>query len=359
MQRESFTGDASAPPAATTASPAASTSTVTIQDLATWTITAAVLVLVLELKLLAGLMAALLVYELVHVLAALLKLGSIDRRNAKLVSVGLLTVGVVVGLTLFIVGATSALRHGNDSLPALLQKLAEIIDNSRGQLPQSLNDYLPADADDLRARLTPWLRAHSDLLRGAGALAGRAFAHILIGMVIGALLALNEGAAQMQRGPLATAIAERAQRLSDAFRRVVFAQGWIAAINTVFTAIYLLVALPLFGVHLPLVKSLIALTFIAGLVPIIGNLVSNTVIVTVSLSNSLGVAVASLAFLLAVHKLEYFLNARIIGSHIRARAWELLTAMVVMEAAFGLAGVIAAPVFYAYWKDELAARGLL
>jgi len=60
-----------------------------------------------------------------------------------------------------------------------------------------------------------------------------------------------------------------------------------------------------------------------------------------------------------VHKLEYFINARIVGSRINAAAWELLLAMLVMEAAFGLPGVIAAPVFYAYAKAELVARKLV
>jgi len=31
----------------------------------------------------------------------------------------------------------------------------------------------------------------------------------------------------------------------------------------------------------------------------------------------------------------------------------------VMEAAFGLAGVIAAPIYYAYLKSELEAKGLV
>jgi predicted PurR-regulated permease PerM len=74
---------------------------------------------------------------------------------------------------------------------------------------------------------------------------------------------------------------------------------------------------------------------------------------------SLEVAIGSLAFLVIIHKLEYFLNARIVGSQIRAAAWELLLAMLVLEAAFGIAGVAAAPIYYAYLKDELAARGLI
>ena len=67
----------------------------------------------------------------------------------------------------------------------------------------------------------------------------------------------------------------------------------------------------------------------------------------------------SLVFLVVIHKLEYFLNARIIGSHINARAWELLIAMLAMEAAFGLPGIVAAPIYYAYVKGELMDRGLV
>jgi predicted PurR-regulated permease PerM len=332
---------------------------VTRQDLVQWAVAALALFLILKLKLLSTLLAGLLVYELVHVLAERLRLSSIGRHNAKPVAVALLTTLVVLLLSLAIIGIGSVLRHGNDSLPALLQKLAEIIDNSRQRLPESIVDYLPADADDLRQRLATWLRTHAGALGGASLLAGRVFAHVLIGLVIGALLALGETVARAPHKPLSQALTARAAVLSNAFRRVVFAQTWIAAINAGFTGIYLVLVLPLCGVHLPLTKTMVALTFIAGLIPIVGNLVSNSVIVIVSLSSSFGVALASTLFLVAVHKLEYFLNARIIGAHIRARAWELLVAMVVMEAAFGISGIIAAPIFYAYFKEELGSRGLV
>jgi predicted PurR-regulated permease PerM len=77
------------------------------------------------------------------------------------------------------------------------------------------------------------------------------------------------------------------------------------------------------------------------------------------LSISLGVGIAALGFLIVIHKLEYFLNARIVGTQINARAWELLIAMLLMEAAFGLPGVIAAPIYYAYLKSELEAERLI
>ena len=40
-----------------------------------------------------------------------------------------------------------------------------------------------------------------------------------------------------------------------------------------------------------------------------------------------------------IHKLEYFVNARIIGTRIRAKAWEILVAMLAMEAFFGIPGL--------------------
>ena len=98
---------------------------------------------------------------------------------------------------------------------------------------------------------------------------------------------------------------------------------------------------------------------LAGLLPVVGNLISNSVIVIVSMAHSPQVAFSSLGFLVVIHKLEYFLNARIVGGQINARAWELLTAMLVMESAFGIAGLVAAPIAYAWLKDELGALGLI
>jgi predicted PurR-regulated permease PerM len=155
--------------------------------------------------------------------------------------------------------------------------------------------------------------------------------------------------------PLSAALHQRIVRLHLAFKQIVFAQVRIAGINAIFTGIFLALVLPMAGIDLPFVKTMILITFIAGLLPVIGNLISNTVIVVISLSHSLSTAAFALLFLVTIHKLEYFLNAKIIGTQINAKAWELLTAMLIMEAIFGIPGVIAAPVFYAYLKAELVA----
>jgi predicted PurR-regulated permease PerM len=324
-------------------------------SVAAWVITAALLVLVLHLHLLPALLAGLLVYELVHVIAPRLPF----KGGAKLAAVAILAT-VIAGLVGLAIFGLLAFLHGDaGNFPRLLQKMAEIVESSRDRLPPWIAASVPYDAGALHDTAIEWLRGHAQELRTMGGEVGRGVVHALIGMAIGAIVSLHEAKRGVEGGPLAQELAERARRIGEAFRRVVFAQIRISALNTVFTAIYLLLVLHLFDIHLPLTKTLIAVTFIAGLLPVLGNLVSNTMIVVVSLSISVDVALASLAYLVVIHKLEYFLNARIVGGRIHAAAWELLLAMIVMEAAFGITGLVAAPIYYAYLKDELSARGLV
>lgn len=336
----------------------AAPSPVNRKDLYAWVGAIVVLLLVLKLHLLPTLLAGLLVFELVNVLTPWFRVKALGHDGPRLIAVTLIATAVIGGLAAAGVGIASVLRNG-ESIPLLMQRMAEIIENSRGHLPDWLLAYIPDDAESLRIALVERLRLHAAELQIAGRELGRGLAHVLIGMIVGALLSLQKAVATQDRRPLAEYIISRAENMARVFRRVVFAQVWISAINTLFTWFYLGVLLPAFGVELPLVKTLVAVTFVAGLLPIIGNLVSNTVIFIVSLSQGLYVAIASLSYLIVIHKLEYFLNARIIGSNIKARAWELLIAMLVMEAAFGIAGLVAAPIFYAYFKDELRAKGLV
>ena len=328
-------------------------------DIAAWLLAGGALLLVLQLHLLPALLAGLLVYELVHILAPWLKIVRIRQERGKLAAVAILALGVVFLLTLAVVGMIAFFRSEAGSIPTLLQKIADILDGWRTALPEAVVEQLPEDVDTLKETAVAWLRAHAGALPHAGAEAGRAFAHILIGLGIGALVALHDVQPTEALGPLARALQERAGRLGEAFRRVVFAQVRISAVNTILTALYLLVALPIAGMHLPLAKTMIAVTFFVGLLPVVGNLVSNTAIVILSLSVALSVAVASLVFLVVIHKLEYFLNAHIVGTRVHAHAWELLIAMLVLEAAFGVPGLIAAPIYYAYLKDEIVSRKLV
>jgi predicted PurR-regulated permease PerM len=328
-------------------------------DVAAWVLAGAALLLVLMLLLLPALLAGLLVYEMVHILAPRLRIVRVSQGQRKLAAVATVAFGVILVLGLAVIGIVAFIRSETGSLPTLLQKMADIIDRWRTVLPAVVVEYFPGDLDELRNVSVAWLRTHAGALENAGAEVGRTLAHLLVGLVIGALVALHEAQPPEALGPLAAALQERASRFGEAFRRIVFAQVRISAVNTILTAVYLLVVLPILGVHLPLAKTMVAVTFVVGLLPVIGNLISNTIIVVLSLSVSLAVAIWSLVFLVIIHKLEYFLNAHIVGAQVRAHAWELLLAMLVMDAAFGIPGLVAAPIYYAYLKDELVSQKLV
>ncbi|MBL4954279.1 hypothetical protein JK635_19120, partial [Neobacillus sp. YIM B02564] len=173
-----------------------------------------------------------------------------------------------------------------EKIALLLQKTADIIRASRAQLPDWARDHLPTNVDALRDMMTRWMRDHAVEARSMGEQVGRVVAHILIGMVVGAMAALYDTTEPKNYKPLAAALHARVVSLAKAFEQIVFAQVRIAAINAAFTALFLFVALPLAGVNLPLTKTMVAITFVAGLLPVIGNLISNTVLVVVGLSHS-------------------------------------------------------------------------
>jgi predicted PurR-regulated permease PerM len=331
---------------------------VDIPTFAAWLLMACAMVFVLKVHLLPALLAGFLVFELVHIISPYIA-RHMSGKFAKIIAVAFLA-SVVIGL-LVLIGMGLATLFSSDSggLSTLVSQMAQIIEDSRKILPKWLDDRLPENAVTLQQAVTQWLREHSSDLQFVGKEAGRHAAHILVAMVIGGMLALHEFVRQKDYKPFARAMAGRVTLFGKAFRNIVFAQVRISAINATFTGIYLAVVLPLLGVQLPFTKTLIALTFLVGLLPVVGNLISNTIIVVVSMSHSLGVAIGSLAFLVIIHKFEYFLNARIVGGQIRANAWELLIAMLCMEAAFGLPGIVAAPIYYAYIKSELRERDLV
>ncbi len=328
-------------------------------QIASWILMGLALLAVMQLRLLAALLAGLLVFQLVHMLAGAVRIPYLNNRYAKVLFVAVLATIVVATLTLAGVGIGIFLRKGPDNLATMLTQMATIVDDLRRVLPDAIVAYMPADATGVRQVVATWFREHAADIRTMGTDSLRAFVHVLIGLVIGAMVALHEVIPHAKPSPFLKALSLRTQRLAEAFRRIMLAQVPISAINTLLTTVYLAIVLPYFGIDLPFKKTLIAVTFVAGLLPVVGNLISNTAIFLVSLTYSFALAATSLGYLVVIHKLEYFLNARIVGTRINAKAWELLIAMLVFESAFGIPGLIVAPLVYAYVKHELGEQGIL
>lgn len=264
-------------------------------------------------------------------------------------------------VTLFIAAgfALVSMMKGFQGFGALMETTAATLERVKQSLPVAISEAIPGTATELRETVVEFLREHGKGLSSFGAEGLVTLVHILIGMVIGGMTSIASIRIAADKRPFLQELHERSKLLTQSFEKVVFAQLKISLVNTTLTAIYLCLILPACGIHLPMVTLLVILTFVAGLIPVIGNLVSNFVIVILSLGTSLMVGGASLLFLVIVHKLEYFLNAKIIGHEVNAKAWELLCAMVILEAVFGLHGVIAAPILYAWLKAELTAAQVI
>ena len=99
---------------------------VTRADLIAWGLSALVLGLALELHLLPALLAALLVYELVNVLTPRLRVSALGRDGPRLLAVALIATVVVGALVGAGLGLAAFLRNSGESLPILMQKMAQI-----------------------------------------------------------------------------------------------------------------------------------------------------------------------------------------------------------------------------------------
>jgi predicted PurR-regulated permease PerM len=240
---------------------------------------------------------------------------------------------------------------------ALLHHLAGTVLEIRQKLPPDLASHLPDELLAAQSWLVEYLQSQAHALTGFGTAGLRGGLLVYVGLVVGALMV---GTLQpLANGPLRRALRQRGSDFMNAFRQIVVAQFWIAAFNAICTAAFLWMALPLAGVSIPYSATLVGLTFVAGLIPIVGNLLCNSVLTVAGVSVSPTVGLACLLFLIAIHKFEYFINAKLVGRRTNTAAWELLTVMFIGEAVFGVAGLVAAPLYYAYAKRELLDAGLI
>ncbi len=142
-------------------------------------------------------------------------------------------------------------------------------------------------------------------------------------------------------------IGARFREFYQSFATVIGAQMMISCVNTILTALFVVI------IQLPYAPVVVGLTFLCGLVPIIGNVVSNTVIVFIGFTVSPKVAIFSLIFLIVIHKLEYFLNSKIIGARIRNPIWLTLFGLIIGERLMGVPGMILSPVVLNYLRVEM------
>ncbi len=266
-----------------------------------------------------------------------------------------------LSVTLFLILLSGAgvgfyffIQHSYKAMPEIAEKTIPVVlewTEKKGiELP--FTDYA-----SLKALAIDTVKKELD---GIGKYAGVALiqlAAVIIGVVVAVSLFINsrfdlETDKPAQSNNLytltATEITQRFATFYESFATVMGAQIVISAINTVLTSGFL------FWNDLPYAKVLVGVTFLCGLVPIIGNLISNTLIVGVAFTMPDGprMALFALIFLVVLHKTEYFLNSKIIGDRIRNPMWLTLIGLVLGEKLMGIPGMILAPVILHYIKVE-------
>jgi predicted PurR-regulated permease PerM len=324
-------------------------------QVASYVLTALFCLLVLVYGLLPGLLAVCIGYLLTSFLSGR------GRRRGALLSPALAAFAVIVipivGLGFLLANAKGMAFGALAQYQALLHHLAGTVLEIRQKLPPDLASHLPDELLAAQEWLVDYLRSQAHALSGFGTAGLRGCLLVYVGLIIGSLIAASSSLTM--QGSLRFALRERGRYFSESFSQIVVAQFWIAGFNAACTAVFLWGVLPLFDVHIPYSATLVGLTFFCGLIPIVGNLLCNGILTIAGVSVSPAVGLSCLLFLVAIHKFEYVINAKVVGKRTNTAAWELLGVMFVGEAVFGVAGLVAAPLYYAYAKRELSAVGLI
>jgi len=211
------------------------------------------------------------------------------------------------------------------------------------------------DLDGLKVMALETVKDELRSLGNFAKFATKEFVFLVIGLVVAVSLFLNptlesESDKHVLRNSLYTqwcdAISARFRSFYQSFATVMGAQLIISLINTTLTAIFIT------SVSLPYAGVVVVVTFLCGLLPIIGNLISNSVIVGIAFTISPKLGLIALVFLVVLHKLEYILNSKIIGKRIKNPMWLTLLALLLGERLMGIPGMILAPVILNYIKVE-------
>src|SRR5689334_7604171 len=200
------------------------------------------------------------------------------------------------GLVLFILVVVAIGYAGVHFTRAAVKALPDIAENSipsASAWAQARQIELPfTDFESLRAVVIDTLKEQAHYIQNVAQFARAittTLVFILIGMVIAVSLFFNSRIDSFEPRAAtdnlyAVITREMADRFHDFYRSfgtVIGAQISISLINTVLTAVFVLAA------GLPHAAVIITITFLCGLLPIVGNLISNTIIVCVAFTISL------------------------------------------------------------------------
>lgn len=243
-------------------------------------------------------------------------------------------------------------RIGLSRLPVLLDRVLPRVNDLAARLGA---ESTLTSVEDLRGLILETAKDNVRSITAASGLLTRGFFQIVAAVAVVVLRFLAAPPPRPPRGGgvgLIRECEERGTLFAASFELVMGAQVVIAAINAGVTAVFL------FAAGIPFRSLLILATFLFGMIPIAGNIASNALIVAAALARSDRLALLALAFLIAIHKVEYFLNGRIVGARTEIPMWATLAGLLIGEAVMGATGVILAPTLIHYAREELRASSI-
>ncbi len=253
-------------------------------------------------------------------------------------------------------------------VPRFLADAPEYVRSLDANLARKVTELFAAwnisvDVGDLKLRAVEWGRGHLGQSFDVARRTGANVVLLVVAFVITFLIAHDRIARPQAADPvpapvdlwhfLSLFLARKIGAFYGFFRQVMAGQVVISLVNTVLT-FGLLVAL-----NIPHKVALTVLVFVFGLLPIVGNLISNTLIcLSAFIWAGLLQVLVALAFLVIIHKLEYFLNGKIIGNIVKLPMSLTLLGLIVGEAMFGISGMILSIPVILFVRAELTAVGL-
>jgi len=282
----------------------------------------------------------------VTILFAYLMLRALPFGKYKWASIGLF----LIFLAALFYGFAFFVRHAIIVLPEIASKAIPVIVH----FATERGIVLPfTDIESLKTLVLESIQETVVYLGGYAGVATKQFVLVIVGVVVAISIFINP-TLDFDQSPRplnlyslhCARVAQLFRSFYENFEKVMSAQVIISGINTVLTSAFV------YASSLPYAAIVIVLTFLCGLLPVIGNIISNTVIVGIAFTISPQFAGWALLFLVAIHKLEYFLNSKIIGRRIRHPMWLTLLALLVGERLLGIPGIILAPVVLSFIKVE-------
>ena len=259
-----------------------------------------------------------------------------------------LLAGLAYALTYFIHATVQALPNiAEKAVPVIIQWATD----HRVKLPFTDLDSLKDKAFAFARSQASHLGNFADFARGATT----QFVYLVVGCVVAIGLFLNprldldhpSGALRHNMYSLCCEeISQRFAMFYRSFDMVMKAQLTISAIDTVLTGIFMAC------MGLPHLVVAVGVTFLCGLIPVVGNLMSNTLVVALGFMVAPDKGLWALVFLVLIHQLEYLLNSKIIGKKIHTSVWLTLLALLLGERLMGITGMVLAPVVLHYIRME-------